>query len=655
MPKGIRNNNNTLDSLTKRTRNLGISSNEKRKIQKTREEYKNRMIARKNAIALAEIERQMKHLGIESNVDKIERMKEILKQEYDKIERMKAKRLRLHGHSTSTEVDKCVNRKKPCPPEKICNPVSGRCVKKTGKLGKELLAKSRSKRRSVKRSVREYAIHIQSYETNQKKQIFVKGTMKSLKDKVKKEFNTTNTLLFKHKKVTSENLKAVLEEAEKGIPICIVPNNVKMKKKSRSKSRSKSKSKSKSKSRSKSRSKSVRKSKSRRSKSVKKSKSRRSKSVRKRRSKSVRKSKSRRSKSVNRSNKRKSGFDWSKLENNCCKKENIFDRKKLLRKTQEVLNTNMARKIQNFAKVQDYANVQVDIEKKKKKKSEVYKEITGRCENFDQMVKEFQGKGGTVIWVPEDLSGTNFGIGIEEGDVLVPVCHVGQNRSQVMLALLCGIKQIMGGKVTVLSAHGAETGFDPHQAYENLNDENFWGYNCGYHAVREEKRMQRLKEGEKDHADELDDRQKEAIGIKKCKRIGHDEADGKELNPTNFDRGQWMRLERDRKHMRNWFNKNFYSMKTDSDHKRIFIFAFLRAGPIMIRRFLDQNRKSLKGIHIVLVPLGDPIPRSGGSDKVDAEIRKGDTRDRDTISKDLTRKAISRLFEDYSKMVFIKR
>jgi hypothetical protein len=271
------------------------------------------------------------------------------------------------------------------------------------------------------------------------------------------------------------------------------------------------------------------------------------------------------------------------------------------------------------------------------------------------MVKEFQGKGGTVIWAPEDLSDTNFGIGIEEGDVLVPVCHAGQNRSQVMLALLCGIKQIMGRKVTVLSAHGAESGFDPHQAYENLNNENFWGYTCGYHAVREEKRVHRLERGEKDHADELDDRQKEAIGIKKCKRIGHDEADGKELNPTNFDREQWKRLEKDRKHMRNWFDKNFYSMKTDSDHKRIFIFAFLRAGPIMIRRFLDQNRKSLKGIHIVLVPLGDPIPRSGGSDKIEAEIRNGDRRDRDTISKDLTRKAISKLFEDYSKMVFIKR
>ena len=58
-------------------------------------------------------------------------------------------------------MDKCqerIRKGKPCPANKICNPQTGRCVLKTGKIGKSLLKKSRSrsasKKRSVKRSVR---------------------------------------------------------------------------------------------------------------------------------------------------------------------------------------------------------------------------------------------------------------------------------------------------------------------------------------------------------------------------------------------------------------------------------------------------------------------------------------------------------------------
>ena len=37
---------------------------------------------------------------------------------------------------------------------------------------------------------------------------------------------------------------------------------------------------------------------------------------------------------------------------------------------------------------------------------------------------------------PEEREKTDFSIGIQKGDVLIPVCHAGQNRSQMMYALL---------------------------------------------------------------------------------------------------------------------------------------------------------------------------------------------------------------------------
>ena len=60
---------------------------------------------------------------------------------------MKPRKSRKGGTSP---VDKCAGKK--CPNGKICNPASGRCVKKTGRIGKALLKKSKSKIKSVRKS-----------------------------------------------------------------------------------------------------------------------------------------------------------------------------------------------------------------------------------------------------------------------------------------------------------------------------------------------------------------------------------------------------------------------------------------------------------------------------------------------------------------------
>ena len=41
-----------------------------------------------------------------------------------------------------------MNCKKDCEPDKVCNKLSGRCVKKTGRIGKTILTGSKSSRKS---------------------------------------------------------------------------------------------------------------------------------------------------------------------------------------------------------------------------------------------------------------------------------------------------------------------------------------------------------------------------------------------------------------------------------------------------------------------------------------------------------------------------
>ena len=121
-----------------------------------------------------------------------------------------------------------------------------------------------------------------------------------------------------------------------------------------------------------------------------------------------------------------------------------------------------------------------------------------------------------------------------------------------------------------------------------------------------------------------------------------------------MDKDDFKKVEKDRSYMRKWFDKNFYSMKTDSNHKRILLFSFLRAGPIMMKRFLE-TRKSLKGIYMIMIPWGDPVPRSGSTEYINREIQKGDKRDRESIRKSLVEKAIAKIFKKYSELIFIKK
>ncbi len=51
---------------------------------------------------------------------------------------------------------------------------------------------------------------------------------------------------------------------------------------------------------------------------------------------------------------------------------------------------------------------------------------------------------------------------LHHNDALFPVCHAGQNRSQVMWHVLCRLNEKHGDCMHVVNPHGAESGFDPY-------------------------------------------------------------------------------------------------------------------------------------------------------------------------------------------------
>jgi hypothetical protein len=60
--------------------------------------------------------------------------------------------------------------------------------------------------------------------------------------------------------------------------------------------------------------------------------------------------------------------------------------------------------------------------------------------------------------------GTEFSVHIRPEDFIIPICHEGMNRSQVLYLVLHGLKRgyTLPGQERVCVPHGAESGFDPH-------------------------------------------------------------------------------------------------------------------------------------------------------------------------------------------------
>jgi hypothetical protein len=119
-------------------------------------------------------------------------------------------------------------------------------------------------------------------------------------------------------------------------------------------------------------------------------------------------------------------------------------------------------------------NIEKYLQKNSTKIAYMAKEV--RESNLLNLMRAFMKRGGNVLLAPSENSRNvwNWSVEIKNNDVVIPVCHVGKNRSQIMHAVLCAIKRASGKNILVTKPHGAESGWDPHSGYENLNNNNFF-------------------------------------------------------------------------------------------------------------------------------------------------------------------------------------
>jgi hypothetical protein len=87
-----------------------------------------------------------------------------------------------------------------------------------------------------------------------------------------------------------------------------------------------------------------------------------------------------------------------------------------------------------------------------------------------------------IVFAPseEDVKAyRHFCVHIRPEDFVIPICHEGMNRAQILYLVLHGLKRSLvpaGSPRRVCVPHGAESGFDPYQAYTDLTEHNVYGY-----------------------------------------------------------------------------------------------------------------------------------------------------------------------------------
>jgi len=223
-----------------------------------------------------------------------------------------------------------------------------------------------------------------------------------------------------------------------------------------------------------------------------------------------------------------------------------------------------------------------------------------RCSSLLEKVKLFREKLGTIEFFPMtagEEENSPYVKYISKTDMVYPICHEGINRSQILYFVLRELKKVMGADTnTVFLPHGAESGFDPHTGYENLNEDNFiqyvhgvadnnhWVNKCFYEAFQEHK----------------------------VPRFGDSKIDSTTLNPKNtiFSRKEWENLEKKiRTQMHIYFSEKYFKCARTYNH--VFI-TFQRAVPIIIDRILEANKSyTLENVTIVALPHFDEISRAG--------------------------------------------
>jgi hypothetical protein len=238
--------------------------------------------------------------------------------------------------------------------------------------------------------------------------------------------------------------------------------------------------------------------------------------------------------------------------------------------------------------------------------------ILGANPQFLADMVEFVRRGGSFVCAPDAGS---WSFALRSADFVLPACHEGMNRSQVLYLVLQGLRRVYASNepVRVAVPHGAESGYDPHAAYDAaaLTLDNMYEY---VHGVM----LPRGAPG-----DYLHDNFYRVFGVDKCRRPGQMTAAamGLELNPDD-DAPDLGKLAAHRQAQRAAMNRLYYDpeelRKYTGSGGRIVYVGFARAPGILVHRMLEATSKSLEGVVMVLLPFPDTISRAGGRAEIDA-------------------------------------
>ena len=287
-----------------------------------------------------------------------------------------------------------------------------------------------------------------------------------------------------------------------------------------------------------------------------------------------------------------------------------------------------------------------------------------------QSLLNFSQKGGCIHWVKDsfDLESEKPFVASfllhSKTDLLIPICHAGQNRSQVVKVVLADAHP----DISVLAPHGAFSGFDPHSAYRDLTEDNFFGY---IHSTFRT---------EVDSSDNLMNLAfTKALGVSKQERIGSVAYKVLGQKPLNLLPGTSLRqLAINRSEMRCFMSEYFWkkaALLRDGKRRKIFV-CFGDSSTVVAKRLVEsvqvhldalieeqfsegtakgkeemkkmQLQSIFKKIHIIVVPWIDPITNIASK----AELKRQGLEETPENKMFLTEKCYKSMYHQYSKLFY---
>lgn len=254
---------------------------------------------------------------------------------------------------------------------------------------------------------------------------------------------------------------------------------------------------------------------------------------------------------------------------------------------------------------------------------------------FDALITTFRALGGNIVFFPDSTT-PDLVVGIKHGDLAVPMCHEGVNRSQIMKKALRILQKMAqerfrkGESFVLTKPHGAYGGADPYLKQVTLTPENCYDYIYG-------------NLGDPSKGDWIHECFIDVFGVPKTLRIGEALCEGS-LNPSEDDLTEEALkvIEKNRIRQRKRMDSLLYDyrnlvklcLRRDG---RILVFAFCNAVPIFLTRFLEVNAHfegTFDRLTIIALPWADTLPRAGSREDIALSRHiKGVTETRESLSR----------------------